>query len=602
MRRSVRRLAVALLLAVWAGLAAVAVAGLAGRSLDDFFITYRYADNLAAGRGFAFNPGERVFGLTAPGHGLLLAAAGRLSGIAVDRLGTASTGAALVALAAVLWAAAVRRGRGPEAALGGTLLVLSTAIWSVHGAEGPVALALLAGTALAAGRWPVATGTVAGFAVWVRPESALAAGLLAALLAGEQWRSRRTASDAVRGEPGSVAQTSAGATLPRTGSPRGAGSGVPRGVATLRSPPLRFALAAAAVVAVGVGLAWHWFGTPVPVPLTAKRWIAGVIAAPTGGGFWPGAAPYLMRHLGTLWPLTLGLAAAGLVSLWRSGGRPARLLAVYALALGAAYPLLGVPFALWYAVPQLAVIPYGLTFLAGAAARAAGRLVSRSDSRRAPEGAAANAGRAGGANAGEEGGNVGLRPRGRRIAAAALAAAVAILLLAPPLRSAAPKAARWWAARHAAPHFEGYRLAGLWAREHTRPDDAIACVEVGTLAYFSDRPVEDLLGLVTPRSIPFVAEGDLLGAFLAQPTELVVDRPRIHGLMGQVVSPRWFPRAYEEAARFLAGKPNEVVVYRRRPGAEVPPPRPPQRPVHLRPGYRPPAPGAAVNPPTAAGP
>ena len=91
------------------------------------------------------------------------------------------------------------------------------------------------------------------------------------------------------------------------------------------------------------------------------------------------------------------------------------------------------------------------------------------------------------------------------------------------------------AARHAAPHFEGYRLAGLWAREQTRPGDAIACVEVGTLAYFADRPVEDLLGLVTPRSIPYVAEGDLLGAFLARPTELVVDRPRIHGLMGQVV-------------------------------------------------------------------
>jgi hypothetical protein len=308
------------------------------------------------------------------------------------------------------------------------------------------------------------------------------------------------------------------------------------------------------VAAVGVGLAWLWFGTPVPVPLVAKRWIAGVIAAPTGGGFWPGAAPHLVRHLGALWPLTLGLTAAGLVPLWRGGGRPARLLALYALALGAAYPLLGVPFALWYAVPQLALISYGLVFLAGAAARAAGRSVNRRD----------------------------LRPRGRRIVAAAVAAAVAVLLLAPPLRSAAPKAARWWAARHAVPHFEGYRLAGLWAREHTRPGDAIACVEVGTLAYFAGRPVEDLLGLGTPRSIPFVAEGDLLGAFLAKPTELVVDRPRIHGLMGQVVSRRWFPKSYEEAARFLAGTPNEVIVYRRRPGAELPPPRPPRKPVHLR--------------------
>lgn len=565
MRPSGNTLRGLLLLALWAGIAAVAVAGLAGRSLDDFFITYRYADNLAAGRGFVFNPGERVFGLTAPGHGLLLAAAGRLSGIGVDRLGTASTGAALVALAALLWAAAARRGRGAEAAVGGTLLVLSTAVWSVHGAEGPVALALLASAALAAGRWPAAAGAAAGFAVWVRPESALAAGLLAALLAGERWRRRGGGGAAESG----VAASAGGATVKD-------GSVSVQIASALRSPPLAFALAAAAMAALGAGLAWVWFGTPVPVPLTAKRWIAGVIAAPTGSGFWPEAAPHLVRHLGTLWPLTLGLAATGLVPLWRGGGRPARLLALYALALGAAYPLLGVPFALWYAVPQLAVIPYGLAFLAGAAAR----LVYRAAGRRSPAAV-------GGAPAAARGAPPPPMPRRslRRLAATALGTAVAVLLLAPPLRSAAPKAARWWSARHAAPHFEGYRLAGLWAREHTRPGDAIACVEVGTLAFFSDRPVEDLLGLVTPRSIPFVAEGDLLGAFLAKPTELVVDRPRIHGLMGRVVSRRWFPKAYEEAARFLAGTPDEVVIYRRRPGAEVPPPG-----------------GGAVTPPAAAGP
>ena len=38
---------------------------------DDFFITYRYAQNLLAGNGFVFNPGERVFGTTAPGWGLV---------------------------------------------------------------------------------------------------------------------------------------------------------------------------------------------------------------------------------------------------------------------------------------------------------------------------------------------------------------------------------------------------------------------------------------------------------------------------------------------------------------------------------------------------
>ncbi|MEM9380997.1 MAG: hypothetical protein AAGB93_13680 [Planctomycetota bacterium] len=43
---------------------------------EDAFITYRYAENLAAGRGFVFTEGERVLGTTAPLYTLVLAAFG----------------------------------------------------------------------------------------------------------------------------------------------------------------------------------------------------------------------------------------------------------------------------------------------------------------------------------------------------------------------------------------------------------------------------------------------------------------------------------------------------------------------------------------------
>ena len=49
-----------------AGLAAFAWR-MHGFAIDDFFITYRYAANLAAGDGFRFNPDDTVFGTTAPG-------------------------------------------------------------------------------------------------------------------------------------------------------------------------------------------------------------------------------------------------------------------------------------------------------------------------------------------------------------------------------------------------------------------------------------------------------------------------------------------------------------------------------------------------------
>ena len=49
-------------------------------ALEDAYITFRYAWNLAEGSGFAFNPGERVLGTTTPLQTLLLAALGRAVG------------------------------------------------------------------------------------------------------------------------------------------------------------------------------------------------------------------------------------------------------------------------------------------------------------------------------------------------------------------------------------------------------------------------------------------------------------------------------------------------------------------------------------------
>ncbi len=42
------------------------------RTIDDSFITYRYARNILAGNGFVFNPGEQVLGTTTPFYTLLL--------------------------------------------------------------------------------------------------------------------------------------------------------------------------------------------------------------------------------------------------------------------------------------------------------------------------------------------------------------------------------------------------------------------------------------------------------------------------------------------------------------------------------------------------
>ena len=51
--------------------------------VDDAYITFRYSENLLAGKGLVYNPGEAVLGTSAPLYALLLALFGRISGIAI---------------------------------------------------------------------------------------------------------------------------------------------------------------------------------------------------------------------------------------------------------------------------------------------------------------------------------------------------------------------------------------------------------------------------------------------------------------------------------------------------------------------------------------
>lgn len=63
-----------------AGLALLARLLPGARTIDDAFITFRYARNLLAGNGFVFNPGEAVLGTTTPLYTLLMAGLGAVFG------------------------------------------------------------------------------------------------------------------------------------------------------------------------------------------------------------------------------------------------------------------------------------------------------------------------------------------------------------------------------------------------------------------------------------------------------------------------------------------------------------------------------------------
>ena len=493
------------LMVLWAVLVVTFAVHFAGRAPDDMFITYRYAWNLAHGEGLVFNPGERVFGLTNPGHALVLALLHTVTRLPVHLLAGVVFAVAFWTLALVVWLDGRRRGAEVEAAVGGTLLLASSYVWATSGSASAIVLALLAVAAHLAERRPVLSGLAAGLSAWYRPDAVLGLVGLAAFI----WLERRR-------------------------------------------PPWRWAFAAGGTVLVGVAAAWYWFGDAVPNTLVAKRVMAAaqVGAAATGDRFWVQAVGPLAKSFGPGWSLLVVLGVAGQWPLFARGGVVVRTLALYGAGVAVAYPLLGVPFFVWYSVPPVVVLVYGASFLGAGVGRAIARgMKDLGESNRAFR---------------------------RRLGQVLGVAAAGSILILPAVQLARASLVRLGGPVQGG-RYDTYREAALWIREHSRAEERIAYGEIGNLAYWSQRPVDDLMGLVTPEALPFVSVGDGLGAFLLRPPDLFVHHPKSPN--PGIIRRPWFAHAYRPVARFRApGDRGEATVYRRRPGAELPPPRHPWAP------------------------
>ncbi len=192
---------------------------------DDPFITYRYAENLAGGHGFVYNPGERVLSTTTPLFTLLLAA---FKSLGADLPLTANLiGAFSLAAGAVFLYDLGRSWRLPLA--GWTALALYPTfplLISTLGSETPLYLACCLGAFAfyARGKYALAA-LLTAFAALARPDGLLVAGVLALDFA---LRVRRP-----------VPWKAAGVFL---------------------APLLAW-----------IGFAWAYFGSPLPVTLAAKQ-------------------------------------------------------------------------------------------------------------------------------------------------------------------------------------------------------------------------------------------------------------------------------------------------------------------------------------------
>ncbi|MBT3241268.1 MAG: hypothetical protein HON98_11445 [Chloroflexi bacterium] len=147
------------------------------RSIDDSFITFRYARNILAGEGFVYNPGEQVLGTTTPLYTLAMSGLGFISGgINANFPQIAMVINALLDGFSTVFLLLIGKKIGAHWAGIGAAIAWSIAPWSVSFAIGGMETSLY--IFLLLGAWTAyiyqyysLTSLAAAFAILTRPEA-----------------------------------------------------------------------------------------------------------------------------------------------------------------------------------------------------------------------------------------------------------------------------------------------------------------------------------------------------------------------------------------------------------------------------------------------
>jgi arabinofuranosyltransferase len=439
------------------------------RTVDDAYITFRYARNVARGVGFVYNAGQRVLGTTTPLYTLLMAALSLTTGsgdfpalaLAVNALaGAFSVG--------MLYALGKRFARHPAPATAAALL-WALAPFSVSFAIGGLETDLTIGLLIAAAHAylverPRALAILSALALLARPDTAI--------LLGPLWLGL---------------------------------------VLAQRRIPWREGLIAMAILAPWVVFGTLYFGSPLTNSIAAK---SVVYLLPPGSAFLRllqhYATPFFERNVlppyGVFVALVVycGLCALGAINAFRRDRKTWPLI-VYPLAYFAVFALANPLIFRWYLSPPLPfyflLIITGVWTVSGDIGRlVVGKLVDRETSH---------------------------LPIYQftslpftLFTVAALALTLNAWTLHPDHGPDRPAPEMAW--------FGGeivYRQIALDLKERLEPGDVVAIADIGTFGYYSEARILDPVGLVSPgssRYYPIPPEQHANA--LAIPTPLILDQ------------------------------------------------------------------------------
>lgn len=416
---------------------------------DDPFITYRYAQNIAAGNGMVYNPGEHVLSTTTPLFTLVLAG---LSWVWSDLPHLANLiGAFCLAVGGLLLWEISRLVALPAIGWAGLFLYPTfPLVVSTLGSETPLYLAFCLGAITAhLYRRSALAATLAAFAVLTRPDGILIPVLLAIDWFIE-WQERR-------------------------------------------QPFPWSAVALFLILTVPWFLfSWLYYGAPLPVTLVAKQQQGAMaISQRFASGFVSTLRPYL-RHWYFWFESLLALLGLAWMAGWvvkkrRTGWqawfewRPVLLVFIWAAGYFVAYTILGVSRYFWYYAPLVPgfIIAVGLglaAFLSFPGVR------TRLEDTRETKVEFSSLNRESG---NQIFGEQGIRSSFFTIPLVLVLTFGQVIHLDQVRPTALPRTAT-------------YRAVGEWLHQNTPPDSSVGILEVGAIGYYAQRRVIDFAGLIQP--------------------------------------------------------------------------------------------------------